>query len=66
MLAQQETLRAICAILFLAGIFYILWGSSSLATLQLAAPVHLRARAASLYFFAFMGGAPLGGLSPGR
>ena len=30
--------------------------------LQLAAPDHLRGRAASLYFFAFQGGAPLGGL----
>ena len=27
--------------------------------------VHLRGRAASLYFFAFMGGAPLGGLVAG-
>ena len=33
--------------------------------LQLAAPEHLRARAASLYFFGFMGGAPLGGLIAG-
>ena len=49
----------------MTGIFYILWGSSSLATLQLAAPEHLRGRAASLYFFAFMGGAPLGGLIAG-
>ena len=54
-----------CALLFLAGIFYVLWGSSSLATLMLAAPDHLRGRAASLYFFAFMGGAPLGGLIAG-
>jgi len=64
-LAQQDSLGATCAILFLAGIFYILWGSSSLATLQLAAPDHLRGRAASLYFFGFMGGAPLGGLIAG-
>jgi MFS family permease len=64
-LAQQDSLGATCAVLFLAGIFYILWGSSSLATLQLAAPDHLRARAASLYFFGFMGGAPLGGLIAG-
>ena len=64
-LAQQATVWATCAILYLAGIFYILWGSSSLATLQLAAPVELRARAASLYFFGFMGGAPLGGLIAG-
>ena len=64
-LARQDSLPAVCAILYLAGVFYILWGSSSLATLQLAAPEHLRGRAASLYFFGFMGGAPLGGLIAG-
>ena len=64
-LAPQDTLPAVCAILFVIGIFYVLWGSSALATLQLAAPPHLRGRAASLYFFAFMGGAPLGGLLAG-
>ena len=64
-LAPQSTLPAVCAILFATGICYILWGSSALATLQLAAPEHLRGRAASLYFFAFMGGAPLGGLVAG-
>lgn len=65
LLAPQDALPAVCALLFLAGIFYVLWGSSSLATLMLAAPDHLRGRAASLYFFAFMGGAPLGGLIAG-
>ena len=65
LLAPQTTFPAVCAILFAAGIFYVLWGSSALATLQLAAPEHLRGRAASLYFFAFMGGAPLGGLLAG-
>ena len=64
-LARQDTLPAVCAILFVTGIFYVLWGSSALATLQLAAPEALRGRAASLYFFAFMGGAPLGGLIAG-
>ena len=64
-LAPQDSLPIACAVLFVAGIFYILWGSSSLATLQLSAPEHLRGRAASLYFFAFMGGAPLGGLIAG-
>ena len=64
-LSQQTTLTATCALLFVIGIFYVLWGSSALATLQLAAPEELRARAASLYFFAFQGGAPLGGLLAG-
>lgn len=65
LLAPQSTLPAVCAILFVTGVFYVLWGSSALATLQLAAPEQLRGRAASLYFFAFMGGAPLGGLIAG-
>ena len=64
-LAPQDSLAAVCALLFVIGIFYVLWGSSALATLQLAAPEHLRGRAASLYFFAFQGGAPLGGLIAG-
>ena len=65
LLAPQTTLAAVCAVLFGSGLCYVLWGSSALATLQLAAPEHLRGRAASLYFFAFMGGAPLGGLVAG-
>jgi MFS family permease len=64
-LAPQDTLAVVCALLFVIGVFYVLWGSSALATLQLAAPEHLRGRAASLYFFAFQGGAPLGGLIAG-
>ena len=65
LLAPQSTLPVVCVLLFAIGIFYVIWGSSALATLQLAAPEHLRGRAASLYFFAFMGGAPLGGLLAG-
>ena len=65
LLAPQDTLPAVCALLFAIGVCYVLWGSSALATLQLAGPEHLRGRAASLYFFAFMGGAPLGGLTAG-
>ncbi len=64
-LAPQQSLPAVCVLLFLTGSFYVLWGSSALATLQLAAPDHLRGRAAGLYFFAFQGGAPIGGLLAG-
>jgi len=64
-LAPQRNLAAVCILLFLTGGFYVLWGSSALASLQLAAPEHLRGQAASLYFFAFQGGAPLGGLLAG-
>ena len=64
-LALQEDLATVCCLLFLAGVFYILWGASALASLQLSAPEHLRGQAASLYMFAFLGGAPLGGLLAG-
>ena len=64
-LAPQRSVVAVCLLLFPIGIFYVLGGSSALASLQLAAPAHLRGQAASLYFFAFQGGAPLGGLLAG-
>ena len=64
-LAPQESLGPICVLLFLTGGCYLLWGASALASLQLAAPEHLRGQAASLYFFAFLGGAPVGGLLAG-
>lgn len=64
-LAPQGNLVAVSVLLFLTGIAYTLWGASALASLQLAAPEHLRGQAASLYFFAFQGGAPLGGLLAG-
>ena len=64
-LAPQDELLAVCGLLFLTGVFYMLWGTSALASLQLAAPQHLRGQAASLYYFAFQGGAPLGGLLAG-
>ncbi len=64
-LAPQDELLAVCGLLFLTGVFYMLWGTSALASLQLAAPQHLRGQAASLYYFAFQGGAPVGGLLAG-
>ena len=48
-LAMQDDLAPICGLLFLAGVFYILWGANALASLQLSAPEHLRGQAASLY-----------------
>jgi MFS family permease len=55
----------VCVCLFVIGCFYTLWGTNALSAIQLEAPEHLRGRAASLYFFAFLGGAPLGGLFAG-
>jgi MFS family permease len=65
LLAPQDSLPLVCVLLFLTGITYTLWGTNALSTIQLEAPAHLRGRAAALYFFAFLGGAPLGGLFAG-
>jgi MFS family permease len=65
LLAPQESLVGVCLLLFAIGCFYTQWGTTALASMQLEAPEHLRGRAASLYFFAFLGGAPLGGLLAG-
>jgi MFS family permease len=54
-LAPQRHLVVVCFLLFLTGSLYVLWGASALASLQLAAPEHLRGQAATLYFFAFQG-----------
>jgi MFS family permease len=64
-LAPQRSVVAVCVCLFVIGCFYTLWGTNALSAIQLEAPEHLRGRAASLYFFAFLGGAPLGGLFAG-
>jgi MFS family permease len=64
-LAPQRSLAAVCVLLFAIGLFYTQWGTTALTAIQLEAPEHLRGRAASLYFWAFLGGAPLGGLFAG-
>jgi MFS family permease len=64
-LAPQQSLAGVCVLLFLTGLCYIQWGATALTAIQLEAPEHLRGRAASLYFWAFLGGAPLGGLFAG-
>jgi MFS family permease len=64
-LAPQRSLPVVCVVLFATGLFYIQWGATALTAIQLEAPAHLRGRAASLYFWAFLGGAPLGGLFAG-
>ncbi len=64
-LAPMTSLGAVCVLLLAAGVCYTLWGTNALSVLQLEAPEHLRGRAAALYFFAFQGGAPLGGLLAG-
>jgi MFS family permease len=53
------------AILFAIGISFTLFTANGNALVQLAAPDHLRGRLISLYLFAFLGLAPLGGLFAG-
>jgi MFS family permease len=65
LVAPQHSLVLVCVLLFAVGVSYTLWGTNALSVLQLEAPEHLRGRAAAMYFFAFQGGAPLGGLLAG-
>lgn len=64
-LAPQSSLVPVCVLLLAAGVCYTLWGTNALTVMQLEAPEHLRGRAVAMYFFAFLGGAPLGGLLAG-
>jgi MFS family permease len=64
-LAPLTTVAGAAALLFAAGVFFILWNSNTQSILQLTAPDHLRGRVLSLFLFAFAGLAPLGGLFAG-
>jgi MFS family permease len=52
-------------LLFAIGISFTLFTANANALVQLAAPDHLRGRLISLYLFAFLGLAPVGGLLAG-
>ena len=52
-------------LLFFCGIFFTSYTANSNARLQLDAPDHLRGRVLSLYYYAWNGLAPLGGLIVG-
>jgi MFS family permease len=52
-------------LLFCVGAGFTAWSANSNAMLQLAAPDRLRGRIIGLYFYAFMGTGPLGGLLAG-
>lgn len=56
---------AVAVLLFAVGVASSLWDTNGLTTLQLAAPERLRGRASGLYWFAYEGGAPFGGLLAG-
>jgi MFS family permease len=53
------------ALLFLVGAGFTAWSANSNASMQLAAPDHLRGRVIGLYFYAFNGTGALAGLLTG-
>jgi len=64
-LAPVAGLGAASALLFVTGAAFTLWTSNANSLLQLNAPDRLRGRVIGLYFFAFNGAGPLGGLMAG-
>jgi len=64
-LAPERSVIAIGALLFVTGTCFTLWTSSSNTLLQLAAPDYIRGRVIGIYYYAFNGIAPLGGLFAG-
>jgi MFS family permease len=52
-------------LLFFVGAGFAAWSANSNTSMQLAAPDHLRGRIIGIYFYAFNGTGPLGGLLTG-
>ncbi len=52
-------------LLFFTGLGFTVWSANSNASMQLAAPDRLRGRIIGIYFYAFNGTGPLGGLLVG-
>ena len=65
LLAPMRGTVLVGALLFLTGAGFTVWSANSNASLQLAAPDRLRGRIIGLYFYAFNGTGPLGGLLAG-
>ncbi len=64
-LAPLRSVAAAAAVLFVTGVFFTVYTSSSNAKIQLEAPDHLRGRVLGIYYYAWNGLAPLGGLLAG-
>ena len=64
-LAPLESLGPAGLVLLAAGAAFTTWTANANATLQLAVPDRLRGRVLGLYFLAFNGSMPLGGLLAG-
>lgn len=65
LLALSGSLVPAVLLLFATGACFTIWTANSNATLQLGAPDHIRGRVLGLYFYAFLGAQPLGGLLAG-
>jgi MFS family permease len=65
LLAPARTTALACVLLFVIGVAFTTWTSNSNAGVQLRAPDHLRGRVVGLYYYAFNGTGPLGGLLAG-
>jgi MFS family permease len=64
-LAPEHNTTAAAALLFVAGGCFTLWTSAANATVQLSTPGPLRGRVIGLYYFAFNGAGPAGGVLAG-
>jgi MFS family permease len=64
-LAPVRSVVLATVLLFVCGIFFTSYTSNSNARIQLEAPDHLRGRVLSLYYYAWNGLAPLGGVIVG-
>jgi len=65
LLAPERSLAAAGVLLFATGLSFTLWSANANATLQLEAPDALRGRVVGLYYYAFNGAQPLGGMLAG-
>ena len=65
LLAPVTTPWVAGSLLFVTGAGFTAWSASSNTSMQLAAPDHLRGRIIGLYFYAFNGTGPVGGLLAG-
>jgi MFS family permease len=65
LLAPVQTLALAAVSLFAAGLCFTVWSSNANSTLQLRVPDAIRGRVLGLYFYAFLGLQPVGGLVAG-
>jgi MFS family permease len=64
-LAPVNSVAVASMVLFVCGIFFTAYTSNSNARIQLESPDHLRGRVLSLYYYAWNGLAPVGGVIVG-